>query len=169
MRTTIEMGQLHIFQIAIILVIPYTDALQCRDGWTGFEGSCYYLSHGVATWAEAGAVCKMLGSNLAMIETAAELTFLKSELRHIHQHDADKMQYWIDGADLEVENVWRWTQTEQIVSFTEWAPGEPNAGENDNCMNLWGKSGFRYADNDCEEHYHYVCQIRDPEGGELVG
>ncbi|XP_033732134.1 perlucin-like protein [Pecten maximus] len=163
------MGSLHIIVLAVTLVIPYSGAAQCRAGWIGFHDSCYYLSHGVGTWAEAGALCKALGGYLAMIESADELTFLKSELGHIHPHDAGSKQYWIDGNDLEVENVWKYISTGQTISFTEWAPGEPNAAENDNCMNLWGKSGFRYADNDCEEHYNYICQIRDPELSEIVG
>ncbi|XP_060067997.1 perlucin-like protein [Ylistrum balloti] len=144
-------------------------AAQCRGGWIGFRESCYYLSHGVATWVEAGEICNMLGGFLAMIETAEELTFLKSELVHLHQHDASTKQYWIDGNDLEIENVWRWIKTGQTITFTDWAPGEPNAAENDNCLNLWGKSGFRYADNPCEEHYNYVCEIRDSEMSGIVG
>ncbi|XP_060067998.1 perlucin-like protein [Ylistrum balloti] len=163
------MVNLPVLTFVFILAIPYSAAVQCRGGWIGFEDSCYYLSHGVATWAEAGGVCKMLGGFLAMIERADELTFLKSALNNLHHNDASTKQYWIDGNDLEIENVWRWIKTGQTITFTDWAPGEPNAAENDNCLNLWGKSGFRYADNDCEEHYNYVCQIRDPEETEIVG
>ncbi|XP_033732132.1 perlucin-like protein [Pecten maximus] len=163
------MDKLHILVFAVTLIIPYSGAAQCRAGWYGFLDSCYYLSHGLATWVEANDVCKMLGGFLARIESADELTYLKSELGHIHRHDADQQLYWIAGNDFEVDNVWRWMNNGEKVSFLDWAPGEPNAAEDANCLDLWGAHEFRYADNNCEEHHNYVCQIKDTEGNQLIG
>ncbi|XP_033732139.1 perlucin-like protein [Pecten maximus] len=142
----------------------------CRNGWVTFENTCYLFSHGMSTWGEAVATCLALHSNLAVISSADEQNFLISELYHLHGSDASTAQYWIDGTDLEVENVWKWAQTGETLSYVNWAGGEPNNAQSGNCMNLWGQGGFKMADDNCERKFFYICQKSEAEGtGVVIG
>ncbi|XP_069122655.1 perlucin-like protein [Argopecten irradians] len=142
----------------------------CRNGWATFEENCYLFSHGRSTWGEAYATCLALHSDLAVITSDDEQNFLISELYHIHRHDASHVRYWIDGTDLEVENVWKWAKTGQTLSYVNWASGEPNNAEGGNCMNLYGTGGFKMADDDCDIKLFYICQSTSVENaGTIIG
>ncbi|XP_060067993.1 perlucin-like protein [Ylistrum balloti] len=150
-------SRLSLLLTLIVCCIPEGLA-SCRNGWVSFENNCYLFSHGKSTWGEAFATCLALHSNLAVITSADEQNFLISELKHIHRHDASHVLYWIDGTDLEVENVWKWAQTGEELTYINWADGEPNNALSGNCMNLYGAGGFKMADDDCDIHLYYICQ-----------
>ena len=33
-------------------------------------------------------------------------------------------RYWIGLADEEIEGIWKWVGTDELVSFTDWNPGK---------------------------------------------
>ncbi|XP_021356856.1 perlucin-like protein [Mizuhopecten yessoensis] len=140
----------------------------CRKGWVTFEDTCYLFSHGKSSWGEAYSTCLALHSNLAVITSAEQQNFLISELTDKHRTDAWNVLYWIDGTDLEVENVWKWAISGEKLSYINWADGEPNNAQGGNCMNLYGNGGFKMADDDCELHLYYICQATNVEGSGVV-
>ncbi|XP_060067994.1 perlucin-like [Ylistrum balloti] len=160
-------------RIVIVFIISALCAKRgfaCRQGWESNGTLCYLFSHGKSTWAEASATCLAIHSHLAVITSDMEQTFLTGELNQLHQNGTSHVQYWIDGTDLEVENVWRWAITGDKLTYTAWADGEPNNAQGGNCMNLWGRGGFLMADDDCELHLNYICQETDrEESGNIIG
>ncbi|XP_069122656.1 perlucin-like [Argopecten irradians] len=129
----------------------------CRNGWVANEDTCYYFSHGESTWGEASATCLALQSHLAMVTSSEEHTFLINHLKQLND-DHDHTRYWIDGTDLEVENIWRWALTGDKLTYINWADGEPNNAQSGDCMNLYQDGGFKMADDSCEKHLYYICQ-----------
>ncbi|XP_033732136.1 perlucin-like protein isoform X2 [Pecten maximus] len=113
------------------------------------------------------ATCLALNSHLAMITSDTEQSFLIDQLDQLHQTGTSHTRYWIDGTDLEVENVWRWALTGDKLTYTAWADGEPNNAQRGNCMNLYEGGGFKMADDDCELRLHYICQEND--GANIIG
>jgi hypothetical protein len=45
-----------------------------------------------------------------------------------------KSWYWIGLKDVKDEGVFVWSVSQTNVSWTNWSPGEPNGGTNENCV-----------------------------------
>lgn len=76
---------------------------------------------------------------------------------------ADRSNFFYIGAkDDEVEGVWRWYTTNELVDdgYVNWAPGQPqdSATHNQDCAVLWGRSGYLWEDFDCETQSHIICE-----------
>ncbi|XP_069121863.1 perlucin-like protein [Argopecten irradians] len=132
----------------------------CRNGWVSFDEWCYLFSHNQLTWPEASETCHAFHAQLASVLSAEEQNFLSTELQEMHKNDPkiSSIHYWLDGSDLEVEHVWKWMSTGANLTFTDWAPNEPNMGENEDCLILWGASKFQMGDNTCSNKRNYICQ-----------
>ncbi|XP_033732130.1 perlucin-like protein [Pecten maximus] len=159
--------------IVILFVFVWTGLCTatgpCRDGWLPFEEDCYYFSHNLLSWPQAAETCEALHSTLATVLSAEEHTFLKTTLMKIHPSDAAKVIYWIDGTDLEVEHVWRWASSGELLSYQEWATGEPTNTGSENCLLLWGVQGFKMGDNPCGASWNYVCKSSLETGENIIG
>ncbi|XP_060068000.1 perlucin-like [Ylistrum balloti] len=141
-------------EIIVPLKRVLSSATGCRNGWVRFENSCYFFSKDAETWAEASIMCTDLHSHLAILESTAENTFLKAEA-----HRFNAVGYWIDGTDLEVENVWRWTSNGDKLAFTDWGGNDPNAGTSANCLVLWRDFSYQWADEGCRRIYNFLCEM----------
>ncbi|XP_021356058.1 perlucin-like protein [Mizuhopecten yessoensis] len=111
------------------------------------------------------AVCVAFHSHLAIVTSAEDNAFLKSEIQNLQTSAA----YWIDGTDIEVEDIWRWTFTGERVTFVNWGSGQPNNGHAANCMSLYGGLSFDMADEHCSTNFNYICQMSDADASELIG
>uniref|UniRef100_A0A672V4T0 C-type lectin domain-containing protein n=1 Tax=Strigops habroptila TaxID=2489341 RepID=A0A672V4T0_STRHB len=49
----------------------------CPKGWKRFQGSCYYLSDDVMSWAASEQNCTGMGSHLVVINSKAEQVLRK--------------------------------------------------------------------------------------------
>ncbi|XP_060068001.1 C-type mannose receptor 2-like [Ylistrum balloti] len=144
---------------------PLLPATGCRNGWVRFENSCYFFSKDAETWAEASIMCTDLHSHLAILESTAENTFLKAEARRLNA-----VGYWIDGTDLEIENVWRWTSNGDKLDFTDWGSSQPNQGTTANCLVLWRDFSYQWADEGCRRIYNFLCEMSvNGEGDQVIG
>ncbi|MFN0728956.1 HYR domain-containing protein [Polaribacter gochangensis] len=86
------------------------------------NGHSYFLSNTKTTPEIAHANAIAAGGHLATISDASENLFVSNFI-------ADKI--WIGHTDRDTEGQWKWI-TNEPVSYTNWAPGEPNnAGGNE--------------------------------------
>lgn len=100
-------------------IIP-TSQLYAAGGSGGdptFNGNRYRLTDSL-TWEEAQTAAQAVGGNLVTINTAAEETWLK-------QTFGGTEGFWIGITDRRVEGQFEWVNGE-AVTYTNWAPGEPN-------------------------------------------
>ncbi|XP_060067929.1 perlucin-like protein [Ylistrum balloti] len=161
--------------VGIVLLSGFITCIlaNCRNGWVTFDEWCYLFSHNQLTWSEASETCHALHSHLATVLSAEEQNFLSTQLLELHKDDPkiSSTLYWLDGSDLEVEHVWRWMTTGDVLTFTDWAPTEPNMAENEDCLILWGASKFQMGDNACSNKRNYICQqtVDTDYGNEIIG
>ncbi|MBC7771880.1 MAG: hypothetical protein H7210_05255 [Pyrinomonadaceae bacterium] len=80
------------------------------------NGHVYYLLSG-SSWPEAETAAVAMGGHLVTIDDAAENEFLRLHF--------GKEAFWMGLNDRVVEGEFQWTSG-AAVSYTNWAPGEPN-------------------------------------------
>jgi hypothetical protein len=83
-----------------------------------YKGNTYLLTSKAQTWTEAQAEAVRLGGNLVAINDWQEESWL-------HQTFGWNEIYWTGLTDQVQEGSWKWSSGE-AVTYTNWAPGEPN-------------------------------------------
>ncbi|CAG5115544.1 unnamed protein product, partial [Candidula unifasciata] len=108
-------------RLLLVLVLTATSVLAgCGQGWPQFEDFCFIFSEASASWQDALAVCNTYGGRLVNDDSSEKHEWIVEQLR------AQKMtKAWIGGSKSS-SGVWQWVPGEEPLSFTNWAPGEPN-------------------------------------------
>uniref|UniRef100_A0A8B9F3H3 C-type lectin domain-containing protein n=1 Tax=Amazona collaria TaxID=241587 RepID=A0A8B9F3H3_9PSIT len=89
----------------------------CPKGWKRFQGSCYYLSGDVMSWADSEQNCTGMGSHLVVINSKAEQEVKKPSRGENHYI----------GLSAQKMGQWQWVdQTPFNMTAAFWKPGEPN-------------------------------------------
>ena len=74
--------------------------------------------------------------------------------------DANITQFYIDAEFVEAEGVFKWSSTNETLSYTNWAPNEPNnLTGNEQCVQMFGNVDGSWNDVECSNRYAIVCQI----------
>ncbi|XP_077993991.1 macrophage mannose receptor 1-like [Glandiceps talaboti] len=106
----------------------------------------------VVTWHDARTRCRNAGGDLATIHSQELQAYLASNLRDI------KYSMWIGLSDTVDEGQYRWTDG-TVVDFYKWAPGEPNGGDQENCVEMHFRAyGGWWNDVSCSSTGGYICQ-----------
>ncbi|MEL6816068.1 MAG: DUF4347 domain-containing protein, partial [Cyanobacteria bacterium J06598_3] len=96
-----------------------------------YRGNQYVVTSTAKTWAEAQAEAESLGGNLVTINAAAEENWLK-------QNFGETENFWLGFNDIATEGRFEWVSGE-AVTYTNWAPGEPNnSGNQDSAQMNFG-------------------------------
>ncbi|XP_063066766.1 macrophage mannose receptor 1, partial [Engraulis encrasicolus] len=136
--------------------ISYTFAdgeLRCSGpDWYEFGGYCYKPFGDKKTWNLAREECRKLGADLASIASMTEQSWLESYL-FLATGDV-----WTGMNDLAFSGLFSWSD-HLPVTFTYWAPGEPNnhMGFHEDCVEMYSGSG-RWNDVSCTELNSYICK-----------
>ena len=69
-------------------------------------------------------------------------------------------QTWLGGSDLFREGKWFWARSGLAISGkdTDWAPGQPNSGRDENCLMMSESRNGHWRDADCDIDVPFVCQ-----------
>ncbi|XP_044276260.1 collectin-46-like [Varanus komodoensis] len=105
-----------------------------------------YYRHG---YDGAKFLCEQNGGTVASPRNAAENRALQQLVK------AQKKSAILGINDREVEGSFRYPSGENI-SFTNWAPNEPNNSNNEDCVQLLD-NGF-WNDNSCDGDYLFICE-----------
>ncbi|XP_013089461.2 uncharacterized protein LOC106073445 [Biomphalaria glabrata] len=129
-----------------------------------FNTKTYYLSRvHFSTEDEAIAACSVFRGYLAELNNADEHLALT---RHLQETLGSSLGGAIDavvvgGSDEMRENQWVFQYSGRPVTYSDWAPGEPNDGNLYNCLALWRMSNFKYTDFPCTNANYralFVCE-----------
>ncbi|XP_069566819.1 macrophage mannose receptor 1-like, partial [Brachyistius frenatus] len=117
-----------------------------------FGEFCYNPFRQKKTWHDARDTCRSLGAELVSIRSMTEQSWLES---YLYMVDSD---IWTGLNDLVVTGMFAWTD-EFLVTFTYWAPGEPNNhdGFTEDCVKMLHQTG-RWNDVSCTELNSYICK-----------
>ncbi|KAJ8402327.1 hypothetical protein AAFF_G00368160 [Aldrovandia affinis] len=120
--------------------------------WYEFGDFCYKPFNIKRTWSAARTECMKLGADLVSIMSMTEQSWLESYL-YLATSDV-----WTGLNDKEFSGFFIWSDHHD-VSFTYWAPGEPNnhAGFNEDCVEMFYQTG-RWNDVPCTEQNTYICK-----------
>ncbi|KAL4222469.1 C-type lectin (CTL) or carbohydrate-recognition domain (CRD) [Mactra antiquata] len=147
--------------IFVTLLFLTTVTSTCPNGWTRHNDSCYLFSHDKEDWPGATVMCKLMGGDLVEIQTEAEAKYLSQQVKLYNE------SYWIALSDASEEGSWQWMISKDPVTYTNWAPGQPdNNVRNENCADIW-PNGL-WNDGQCFAPHHYICEIQDENVG-IIG
>src|SRR5690554_3861010 len=111
------------------------------------ECSMYFLNTQSMSGSEAQDYAESLGANLVSIQSQAENDCLLAGLNTLGQTGT----IWIGLNDEDVEGTFVWYD-QSPVTYTNWAPGEPNnSGGNEDCVQIYptGSSPGMWNDLNC--------------------
>jgi glucose/arabinose dehydrogenase len=105
------------------LLAPRTALVEIEDNDTlpnalTYNGNQYFLTSTALTWSQAQAVAENFGGNLVTINDALEEAWLKRNF-------GETQGFWLGINDFRSEGNFEWASG-QPVTYTNWAPGEPN-------------------------------------------
>lgn len=97
-------------------VSPYPNG--CPSTWRRFKEKCYYFSTDLVEFAEGNNLCKIMSSNMVIINNQEEQQWVSKQMNGMNF-------YWIGLSDTEEHNVWRWVDG-TIAQYTNWKQGQPD-------------------------------------------
>nr|XP_006813569.1 PREDICTED: macrophage mannose receptor 1-like [Saccoglossus kowalevskii] len=141
--------------ITSAVTTPVYDAY-CPPGFLQHNNKCYSF-HGqsasdVVDWDTARERCRNDGGDLATIHSKEQQAYITSRLRDIDY------AMWIGLNDVAWEGQFRWSDGSE-VKFVNWAEGEPNGGDVEDCTELHFRAyGGLWNDAACSSTAGYICQ-----------
>uniref|UniRef100_A0A3B5QR54 C-type lectin domain-containing protein n=1 Tax=Xiphophorus maculatus TaxID=8083 RepID=A0A3B5QR54_XIPMA len=131
-----------------LTVVLFTSDGHCDRGYLLYKDSCYHFeTEQVKNWQDAEADCvkENLGAELVSIHSMKEQSWVESYL-YLATSDV-----WTGLNDLGLPGMFMWSN-EHIVTFTYWAPGEPNNhdGFSEDCVEMLHQTG-RWNDVSCTD------------------
>ncbi|XP_070534543.1 uncharacterized protein [Ptychodera flava] len=153
--------------IALCLLISTPRSVAVVDNSTSdsayltfeYNGITYHVFVDEVTWREAYSLCKVELSVLAKIPDQETQDVITTHLNS--DRLLKKGAFWIDVNDEYEEGVWVDSEFNELT-YTAWAPNEPNNGgysqHDENCVHLWWRQYFKWNDNWCESQIYFICQ-----------
>uniref|UniRef100_A0A3Q2D4K7 C-type lectin domain-containing protein n=1 Tax=Cyprinodon variegatus TaxID=28743 RepID=A0A3Q2D4K7_CYPVA len=141
--------------------------LRCSGpDWYEFGDFCYKPFGDKKTWHNARSSCRNLGADLVSIQSMKEQSWVESYLYmgilkcEVFSFAATS-NVWTGLNDLAIPGLFMWSD-EHIVTFTYWAPGEPNNhnGFSEDCVEMLHQTG-RWNDKSCTQLNNYVCKMKN--------
>eukprot|EP00965_Chrysotila_dentata_P128672 4253718-Pleurochrysis_carterae.AAC.1 len=109
------------------------------------------------TWHEALASCIQQGGTLATIPTALR----NSELRAWAVVAGSSPIIWIGATDIEEEGVWRWVDTNALITWSNWRQSDKPVNQREHCAYMEVMNG-EWEDYNCRKKLPYACEARPP-------
>lgn len=66
--------------------------------------------------------------------------------------------FWIGGSDMLVEGEWEWMTSHKLITFTDWASGEPADFLNQDCLDIKGSVHYHWNDSPCSYLHWFICE-----------
>ncbi|KAL3837095.1 hypothetical protein ACJMK2_022476 [Sinanodonta woodiana] len=130
-----------------------------RSGWTepcitdDTSIHCYEIVDTLITWKNASDLCKYDGGNLVTIESAEEQKYITDVIKRMF---LKARSLWIGSDMLHPEEERAWSNGEKL-SYENWAKGEPNNVDMENCVILRTNNSM-WNDVKCTEKNGYICE-----------
>lgn len=135
----------------------YVQGNSCPNGWTFFEGSCYFFSNQTATWVNARERCKEIGGDLVNVSSDSQNAFVSS---HYSSLSCLSEGAWI-GLHRNPRNTSRWVWLDELDAepvYTKWHRKEPmNDRLDKNCTEIHPTKSIYWFGRECSAQGCYIC------------
>lgn len=125
--------------------------VQCKMGWTRYQGKCYHFSGKVADPDAARAECRRIhpDSDLPSIGSKKEQDFIINNLVDDGVGD-NEGSVFIGATDAESKDtpIWTWSDGRHW-GYSNWHIGEPNNNGAEHCAAMWEARGWQWNDVRC--------------------
>ncbi|XP_055625172.1 C-type lectin 37Da-like [Toxorhynchites rutilus septentrionalis] len=124
----------------------------------------YQIPNLRGNWFKAFEFCRSIGMQLVTIRSRAENDAVAKYIQSTDKYNDVSSSFWLGGSDLAEEGTFSWMPTGQLVTFSNWSPGEPNnAFQTEHCIQLVYIPRFEqrwtWNDNNCTTSYMYfICE-----------
>ena len=139
---------------------PSQGPKHCPEGYILHEtfNKCYKSYNERSSWSNAQTICHDNGGQLVTIRSSEENYF-------VYSIASKATSSWIGLSDYNHESTWKWTlmssdgiSTEIDATYSNFYPGEPNGGSNENCATIVEWSPY-WNDLDCASGWPmFVCE-----------
>lgn len=123
-----------------LLAVPSAANEQLHWRQNPSNGHWYGAPFVKRTWSAGEALAQQLGGHLATVRDAGESAWLGTQVVDVTANGC-----WIGLNDLAVEGTFVWTSGE-AVTYTNWAPGEPNNADNQDGAKVLAGTPWRWDD-----------------------
>lgn len=129
--------------------------LNCIEGFDYISGFCYKFFSGYSdkrNWLKARSLCQNLGGDLISIETREENQHILAAIinRGLGDSIGHDHGFWTSGVYHAEQGKWVWSATGKDIAFTNWAPGEPNSGRRQFCIQMWKGRDYQWDNVNCQ-------------------
>ena len=151
-------GKMVAFKLLVVFtLVALTSGQCCMDYWTSFNGKCYRYYNLLKTWYDAELYCINMGGHLVGINDRAENDFVNFLTSGPQNDDIWGHVVWIGFTDMFEEGDWNHVD-ESFYGFHNWAHGEPNNHNDEDCGETnFGGRGL-WNDEQCTVHRRFVCE-----------
>ncbi|XP_077374180.1 snaclec alboaggregin-A subunit beta'-like [Festucalex cinctus] len=125
--------------------------ISCPEGWTQLDCKCYIYQGEARTFADAEAICNILGGNLVSIHNELECVFVQ-QLILAGTNGDDAAWIGLHEAIEDDDFIWTDGTVEDFRNFN-------SAPDNGDCVEMDSSNG-EWETADCTDLEEYVC-IKD--------
>lgn len=126
---------------------------KCQNTWTysTTSSTCIKLFQDKLTWQAARDFCKSNDGDLIIILDEEMNKFLGKFLKDFEQ------DYWIGLNVRKVNGDYGWLSNSQRAHYIKWAPGQPNSGEENNCVQMRNPQKG-WSTQNCRRRNTFLCE-----------
>lgn len=117
------------------------------------DDTSFLVSNEKLSWTQAWAFCRKRGSIFVHIPDSNVNNFLMKSLSKYRD------DFWIGGEMVSGSYKWKTTTGYVPITWSNWAPGEPNRSSQ-KCIQLWKGRGHRWDNDTCRLKKRFVCSRR---------
>ncbi|XP_076091117.1 perlucin-like [Mytilus galloprovincialis] len=159
---------LTLFLSSVVLFLTYSDIVntECPLGWHHYGSSCFFFSTEAFNWLDAESSCRAHNARLAEVQSKAQSDYLINMSISV----GPGQSYWLGARDDIIEGTWIWASTDEVVTYTNWFPGEPNGVRGENCLHMYTGEGLKWNDVRCTYTNRFICEKEYPgDSSEIIG
>ncbi|XP_062568465.1 perlucin-like protein [Saccostrea cucullata] len=146
--------------------VAAVSAAPCPPGWIQNDSTCYsFVTSSKEHWTSASYHCSLHSASLVEVDSSTENDFLRKHSIDMGIHS----DFWIGLTDDSSEGNWEWLPSGNTVSFSDWAPGQPDNGHNEDCVLLSHSKHYHWNDDQCDNSHYFICEREIDEGGTIIG
>ncbi|KAK4305207.1 hypothetical protein Pmani_001765 [Petrolisthes manimaculis] len=126
--------------------------VKLKEGFVRKNGIGYRLMQYSVTYSVARQACWNLGTNMSLPKNEKESQYIREI--------GNGVNVWALADDDPHEGIWKNTDTDEVLTYVNWATPEPNGGTGENCVRVDTLFINNWIDISCSHAYWYICQYR---------